>query len=152
MASDIQQIEVLLDGMYAMVSGPAGPRDWSRQYDVFHPLCRQIRTGCDEQGHAWFKMFDPEQYRTDADTIFARQAFYEVETRREIRIFGNMAHVWSAYEARTDLSDPQPERRGINSIQLYRDSALGWRVISMIWDNERPGLPLEDGFPETPAA
>jgi hypothetical protein len=72
-------------------------------------------------------------------------SFYEVETRREILIFGNVAHVWSAYEARTDPDDAVPERRGINSIQLFRDET-GWRVISMIWDNERPGLSVEDGF------
>ena len=53
--------------------------------------------------------------------------------------------MWSAYEARTNPDDAMAERRGINSIQLYRDTA-GWRVISMIWDNERPGLTVEDGF------
>ena len=31
-----------------------------------------------------------------------------------------MAHVWSNYEARRSPDDTQPERRGINSIQLFR--------------------------------
>jgi hypothetical protein len=29
------------------------------------------------------------------------------------------------------------ERRGINSIQLFNHPELGWRIIHMIWDNER---------------
>ena len=53
-----------------------------------------------------------------------------------------MAQVWSAYEARSALGDAKPERRGINSIQLYREADGRWRIMSMIWDNERPGLAL----------
>ena len=63
--------------------------------------------------------------------------FYETETDRRIDLFGNIAHVWSAYEARTSPDDAIPERRGINSIQLFRHGELGWRIIHMIWDNER---------------
>ncbi len=146
MTDDIRRITTTLDALYAMISGPAGPRDWSRQSEIFHPQCRQIRTGVDADGEPWFKMFDPQQYRAEADAVFAGQSFYEVETSRVIRVFGNIAHVWSAYEAKTNPDDTVPERRGINSIQLYRDAA-GWRVISMIWDNERPGMPLEEGLP-----
>ena len=63
--------------------------------------------------------------------------FYEIETKRRIDRFGNMAHVWSHYEARNAPDDANPERRGINSIQLFRHPDEGWRIISMIWDNER---------------
>ena len=63
-----------------------------------------------------------------------------METARRIDVFGNMAHVWSVYEARTHPDDAEPERRGINSIQLYRDEHGRWSILNMIWDNERPGL------------
>ena len=43
----------------------------------------------------------------------------------------------TALEARTSLDDAEPERRGINSIQLFRDPDHGWRIVAMIWDNER---------------
>ncbi len=56
---------------------------------------------------------------------------------RRIDLFGNIAHVWSSYEARTSPDDAEPERRGINSIQLFRHPGHGWRIIHMIWDNER---------------
>ncbi len=57
-------------------------------------------------------------------------------------MFGNIAHAWSAYEARTALDDEEPERRGINSIQLFRDERGHWRIMAMIWDNEREGVEL----------
>jgi hypothetical protein len=28
----------------------------------------------------------------------------------------------------------------VNSIQLYKDETGAWRIISMIWDNERDGV------------
>jgi hypothetical protein len=45
--------------------------------------------------------------------------------------------VWSSYEARRSPGDTEPERRGINSIQLFRHPEHGWRIVHMIWDNER---------------
>ena len=135
------RIGEVVDAMYAMISGPAGPRDWSTQDAVFHPDCRQIRTGVDEQGHPWRQSFSLAEYRANADALLAETDFFEVETGREIRVFGNIAHVWSAYEARTAPDDAVPERRGINSIQLYKGED-GWKIIQMIWDNERDGVPL----------
>ena len=43
---------------------------------------------------------------------------------------------------RTAPGEAPPERRGINSIQLYCEADGRWRIVSMIWDNERPGLAL----------
>lgn len=128
--------------MYAMISGPAGPRDWSRQTTLFHPTARMMRTGVDEHGKSWIRIMTLDQYRGNVTPIFAEHGFYETEIGSRIEVFGNMAHAWSAYEARISLDDEKPERRGINSIQLYRDEAGLWRIIAMIWDNEREGLAL----------
>ncbi len=147
MDNDSREIGAALAVMYEMVSGPAGPRDWSKQDDVFHPACKQMRTGVDEAGMPWIKSFDLDQYSVEADAALAHVDFYEVELRREIRIFGNIAHVWSAYEAKTAPDDEVPERRGINSIQFYNDGQNGWRIISMIWDNERGDMSVDDTFP-----
>ena len=78
-----------------------------------------------------------DEYARDVAGFFAANDFYEVETSRRIDLFGNIAHVWSAYEARTAPDDDTPERRGINSIQLFNHPDMGWRIIHMIWDNER---------------
>jgi hypothetical protein len=132
--SDWDDIGAVIDEMYAMISGPAGPRDWSRQRGVFRPDARQMRTGVDADGKPWIKVMSLDEYAADTTPFFAANDFHEVELSREIRIFGNMAQVWSAYQAN--------DRRGINSIQLYREADGRWRIVSMIWDNERPGLEL----------
>ena len=140
--SQIDQTDLgaVIDAMYAMISGPAGPRDWSLQREIFHPDARQMRTGVDADGKPWIKVMDLEQYRADTAPFFAENPFFEVEIARKVDEFGNMALVFSLYEARRAPDDATPERRGINSIQLYRDEGGRWRIVSMIWDNERPGL------------
>ena len=135
--TDEEQIGAAVDEMYAMISGPAGPRDWSRQAKCFLPDARQVRTWIDEQGRARKLSMTLDEYSANTTPFFAENAFYEVETDRRVDVFGNIAHVWSHYEARRSTSDNDVERRGINSIQLFRDPDRGWRIIHMIWDNER---------------
>ena len=135
--TDEEEIGAVVDEMYAMISGPAGPRDWSRQDNCFLPEARQVRTWVDEQGRPQKLSMSLEEYEANTTPFFNANPFFEVETSRRIDIFGNVAHVWSGYEARTSPSDADVERRGINSIQLFRDPDMGWRIIHMIWDNER---------------
>ena len=135
--NDEAEIGAAIDEMYAMISGPAGPRDWSRQANCFLPEARQVRTWVDEQGRAVKKSMGLDEYARDTTPFFAANDFYEVETSRRIDLFGNIAHVWSAYEARRSPDDADVERRGINSIQLFKDPDRGWRIIHMIWDNAR---------------
>ena len=134
---DEEQIGRVVDEMYAMISGPAGPRDWSRQRNCFLPEARQVRTWVDEQGRPAMLAMTLDEYAANTAPFFAANNFYEIETSRRIDLFGNIAQVWSGYEARNSLDDAEPERRGINSIQLFRHPELGWRIIHMIWDNER---------------
>jgi len=140
---DRAAIGSVMDSLYAMISGPAGPRDWARQEDLFHPAARQMRTGVEADGAPWIKTMTPDEYREDTEAWFMQTAFYEIEIGRRIDVLGNMAQVWSLYEARRAPDDPTPERRGVNSVQLYRDESGRWRIVSMIWDNERPGVAVE---------
>ena len=133
----------VVDTMYAMVSGPAGPRDWALQEQVFHPDARQMRTGVDADGKAWIRIMTLADYAADTTPFFAANDFFEVEVGRRVQQFGNMAHVWSVYEARKAPGDAVPERRGINSIQLFRNALGHWQITSMIWDNERPGVTVD---------
>lgn len=135
--TDEQQIGAVIDEMYTMISGPAGPRDWSRQDNCFLPEARQVRTWLDEQGRPQMLAMTLDEYAANTTPFFAANPFYEVETGRELLVFGNIAHVWSRYEARTSPDAADVERRGINSIQLFRHAELGWRILAMIWDNER---------------
>jgi len=137
---DRTDIGAVIDAMYAAISGPAGPRDWVLQREIFHPDSRQARTGMAPDGQPWIKIMGREAYMDDTTPFFAANGFYEVETARRTDVFGNMAQVWSVYEARPHPDDPTAERRGVNAIQLYRGADGNWSILHMIWDNERPGL------------
>jgi hypothetical protein len=140
---DRAEIAAAVTEMYAMISGPKGPRDWSRQANCFHPEGRMIRTWVDADGRPACKIMGLDDYARDTTPYFAEHDFHEVEIGRRIDLFGNIAQAWSAYEARSAPGDAEPERRGINSIQLFKDPA-GWRIVSMIWDNEREGVSLPE--------
>jgi len=135
--SDEQAIGAVIDEMYAMISGPKGPRDWSRQAKCFLPEARQVRTWVDDEGRPQKLSMSLAEYSANTQPFFDANDFFEVETSRRIDLFGNIAHVWSGYEARRTPDEDPPERRGINSIQLFKDPDRGWRIIHMIWDNER---------------
>lgn len=140
---DPTSLSSVIDAVYAMVSGPAGPRDWSLQKTIFHPDARQIRTGIGPDGRPWLKMMSLDEYAIDTKPFFAANDFYEVEVARRVQEFGNIAHAWSVYEARRTPDDKNPERRGINSIQLFKNERGHWQIMAMIWDNERAGLSVD---------
>jgi hypothetical protein len=113
-ADDRARIGAAIDEMYAMISGPAGPRDWSRQANCFHPDARQIRTFLDAEGRPAMTAMGLADYARDTTDFFMTHDFFEVEIGRRIDLFGNIAHVWSAYEARSSLGDAEPERRELH--------------------------------------
>lgn len=98
---DRGDIGAVVDAMYACISGPAGPRDWATQREIFHPDSRQARTGLDAEGRPTMIVMGREEYQANVTPFFAANGFFEVEIARRIDVFGNMAHVWSVYEART---------------------------------------------------
>jgi len=61
--------------------------------------------------------------------------FWEGEIARRIDRLGDIAHVFSTYEARPRRDDPRVLWRGINSVQLYRRGGRWW-VSSILWTRE----------------
>ncbi|OOV20925.1 hypothetical protein BXU11_17165, partial [Flavobacterium sp. LM5] len=75
-----------------------------------------------------------QEFHKETDEMVFSTAFYESEVNREVRVFGNIAHIWSTYETRLE-KDGKVERRGINSIQLIFDNNR-WYIISWIFSGE----------------
>jgi len=151
--NDFTEIGTVLHELYAAISGPAGPRDLSRELRLFHPAGRLMRTGVDEDGRPWIRVMNPEEYHADTAEFFASGDFYEIELAHRKERFGNIAWVRSVYECRRHPSDPEILKRGVNSIQLFHDGERWW-VLSVLWDNERDGLTLPGEWlrSEPPAA
>jgi hypothetical protein len=138
---DVESIEGIVKALYEVISGPAGPRDWDRERTLIHPAGRLMPTRPRPEGSgAGVEVFDTEGYIASRSPFFAANDFHEVETGHRVERFGNVAHVWSAYEGRR-APDGEILFRGINSIQLFHDGDRWW-VMSVLWDNEREGNPL----------
>jgi hypothetical protein len=137
---EVQRIEKLVPAIYTCISGPAGaPRDWEHFRYLQRPDARSLRTVVDPDGRVRAEEFDIDGYIANVEPFFARNDFYEIEIAQRIQRFGQVAHVWSLYEARPVPDSPTLLRRGANSIQLFND-ATRWWVVSTIWDNEREGV------------
>ena len=67
--------------------------------------------------------------------------FQESELYETTEIFGNVAHRFSAYTKSGTLKGSPFSAKGMISTQFIR-TPEGWRVSSMAWDDERPGLQL----------
>lgn len=115
--------------MYAGVCFEAGTRpDWQDQ-EVFAPGARMIRIN----DNGVFP-FDVEGFRRNFEQMIDSgelPSFWEGEIWREERVFGEMAHVLSAYEMRRSR-DGEFLARGVNSIQLYKKDGRWW-ICAMIW-------------------
>ena len=137
---DATRIETLIPAMYACISGRAGSaRDWARFRFLHHPAAMSLRTVIDADGQPRAEVFNVDTYIANVEPFFAQNDFFEIEIAQRIERFGQVAHVWSLYEARPAPGSPTLLKRGANSIQLFNDGARWW-IVSTIWDNEREGL------------
>jgi hypothetical protein len=74
--------------------------------------------------------------------------FGEAELSSTTCIFGNVAHRFSAYTKSGVIEGVPIAARGMISTQFVLTRA-GWRISAMAWDDERPGLLIEElGEPE----
>ena len=71
----------------------------------------------------------------------ALTSFEEVEIAERTEVFGSVAHRLSTYTKRGTMDGEAIEGAGVISTQLVRTPA-GWKISSMAWDDERPGLDI----------
>ena len=126
-------LDSIIHAMYETVCYAAGSHpDWQREAQIFAPGARLVRINDD----GIFE-FDRDAYRKDFERMIAAgqlPSFWEGEIWREARVFGDMAHVLSAYETKR-TPDGEVINRGVNSIQLYRRDGRWW-ISAMIWRRE----------------
>ncbi len=133
-------IEAVITALYEAISfsGDEGP-DFDRLSSLFTPGAHLIEiqaSGIDIIDLQTF--FDRAMVRLESGRI---TSFHETQIWHRVTGFGHMAHVLSTYEARDHEVDLVPIARGVNSVQLVKDQA-GWRVASLMWQNEDPTNPL----------
>jgi hypothetical protein len=77
----------------------------------------------------------------------ALTSFRETELRAITEVFGSVAHRFSTYEKRGTMNGTAIAGRGLISTQFVNTPG-GWRISSMAWDDERPGLTIPPHYLE----
>ena len=131
----------LTSALYAAVSAPPGERDWRAIKDHYHADARLVRTGVDPGGVPFAKVMSFDEYVENVETLLRDVRFSEVEIAHEAVLFGNVARLTSVYEFTWESPGEVRRGRGVNFFTLIHQDAR-WQIMSIVWDNERPGLSL----------
>jgi hypothetical protein len=107
-----------------------------------------------ERGLLIKNVSEPPEISTVAEFIAPREAmvrsgeltrFQETELSEITESFGNVAHRFSAYAKSGILNGTAFEARGAILTQFIL-TPHGWRISSMAWDDERPGLSISEQY------
>jgi hypothetical protein len=135
-------LEMLIAEFFRAVSFQTGE---SPAYAKIHALFVQdgklIKNSSDVAEVSTIEQFIASRQQTiDPGTL---TSFQENEAAEITEIFGNVADRFSTYTKRGTVDGVAVEGRGLISTQLIR-TPNGWKITSMAWDDERPGLTIPD--------
>lgn len=143
---DVATVDAIVAAVYDVISGPAGEaRDWDRWRSLFLPEARLVAMSVTPAGDTRYRVMTPEDYVALAGNSLEESGFFESEIGRTQEEFGPLVHLFSAYESRRTLADPEPFARGINSFQLMHHGDRWW-VLTVYWTSERPDLPIPEKY------
>lgn len=135
--ADVQSIEAIVSAYYDVISGKAGePRDWDRFQSLFLSEARFLTSKAVGKRYVPI-VLTPLQFMDSQKKYFERGGYFEHEISKKVDQFGNIAQVFSTYEARHKIDEVKPYSRGINSIQLL-NTGTRWWIVTVMWDFERP--------------
>jgi hypothetical protein len=147
-AKDVGSVDAIIAALYdANTVLVDQKRDADRFRSLFIPGARLIPTSRVPGGKAGLRTLTVDDYVTMGSQGPPRGGFSEREIARTSEAFGNIMQVFSTYESRRNANDHNPTR-GINSIQLFNDGTRWW-VVTVLWDNERPGNPIPAAYLKT---
>lgn len=129
---DVHSIDAIITAYYEVVSG-SSQDPWQFERDAYIHSKNAVITRLDEYGVA-------ESHALEAEYIplalHPKTDFYEIELKRTVGHFGNLAQVWSAFEIRT-APETTTNIKGLNSIQLHYENGR-WFIDSWTCEMETP--------------
>ena len=137
-------VDHIVQTLYQVISGPAGPRDWDKFRSLFHTDAYMGVIRPDSLGRASLRKITPAEYVQRNSEVFLKNDFFEKELHRQTLSYGNMTQVYSSYELEMRTDKGLVSRRGVNSIQLLRENDR-WQIMSITWQEETPELPVLSG-------
>ena len=138
--SDVTSIDAIVKAIYEVISGPAGPRNWSRFLSLFLPEAQMGAMTTMPTGQTVFHALTPQGYQKSNAPFFLQNGFYEEELKRKVMQFGNVATVQSSYQFRFK-PDGKVEQRGVNYFTLVKSNGRWW-ISNLVWQDEEKDLPL----------
>jgi hypothetical protein len=139
-ASVLAELKLLTDEFFQAVSfEPGGKPSYNKLHALFIDRGLLIKNSGPLPEISTVQQFiHPRQASVDAGDL---TRFFEAEIAETTEIFGNVAQRFSSYVKSGTLKGVSFEARGMISTQFILTPA-GWRMSSMAWDDERPGLML----------
>jgi hypothetical protein len=136
--NDLKKIKKLTDVLYNSICFEIGgipPVENLR--DILLPSANMIRNDGENPDIMTIDDFITSFRERIADGTI--KSFYEGELNEVTEIFGSIAHRFSIYETKFDLTIEDPFSIGINSIQYVKNKG-GWKISSIAWNNQTDDL------------
>ena len=137
--------EKLVNSILASISGPVGQeRDWKTFRNAFHPTAR-LSVIREKDGKSYVEVMYLEEFISNAKNNgwYKSNGFSEKPLKNTIHQYGNLVHIFQAYQGRT--ADGKINIRGINSYQIAKENG-SWKIINLVWQGESPKFPLPKEF------
>ena len=142
----VNTLDNTINTLYNVISGEKGEeRDWNLMRYLFHKDAKLIPSGLGKDSMYKASYITVEQYIESSGKWLVENGFFEKEIHRESDVFGNIAQVFTTYEAFHSEADKQPFMRGINSIQLLYDNNRWW-IINIYWGQESKDNPIPEAY------
>ncbi|NRD21172.1 hypothetical protein HNV08_14025 [Winogradskyella eckloniae] len=143
---NVATIDSTIATLYSVISGDKGvKRDWDLFKHLLKKDAKLIATNKNNKGENVIRYMSPDDYISTAGNWLVENGFHEVEISRKTQTFGNMAHVFTTYQAFKSKDDTTPFMRGINSVQLFNDGKRWW-IINIYWTQESEENPIPEDY------
>lgn len=144
--SKVKTLDSTIKTLYAVISGEKGEaRDWKLFNYLFRPEAKLIPSGPNQQGETTINYITPQDYINNSGSYLINTGFQEKETARTVHKFGNIAQVFTTYEAYNHENKTKPFMTGINSIQLIHIGNRWW-IVNVFWQQASKKHPIPAAF------
>jgi hypothetical protein len=147
-ATSLTDDSLVLDLLHRFFAAVSFPEGGTPAYDelahLFSTEGRLIRTSTPVPDNRRIDDFVEQRRRVLAAGELS--SFQEAEINGRTEIFGAVAHRLSTYTKTGTGPAGAFSARGVISTQFIREPG-GWRISSMAWDDERPGLSIPTEAP-----
>ena len=138
---DSGEFEAITRRLYDVVSAPPGKRHWESIRELYHPRATLVRTGMAEDGQPFVLVMSFDEYVDNVTRHLDTTEFSETEIHHDVTVFGNVARLVSVYEFESRSAGVTQRGRGVNFFNLVNEGH-GWKIMNIVWDNEREGVSL----------